>query len=104
MDGEDFYRQELEQRKTAEFPPYVRLFLLKIDSPNRTAALSTAKRLRALLEEHGMGENIVGETIHPGEKGHLAILLKGEESLLEGVLPELTKVRHVRVEADPSWV
>lgn len=104
MDGEDFYRQELEQRKSAEFPPYVRLFLLKIDSSNRAAALSTAKRLRALLEEQGIGGNIVGETVHPGEKGRLAILLKGEESLLEGLLPELMRVRHVRVEADPPWV
>ncbi|HAR94833.1 MAG TPA: hypothetical protein DCR97_02555 [Deltaproteobacteria bacterium] len=104
MNDEDFYSQELERRKTAEFPPYVRLFLLKIDSSNRPAALSAATRLRGLLEAYGIGDNIVGETVRPGEKGHLAILLKGRESLLDGLLPELTRVRHLRIEADPPWV
>jgi primosomal protein N' (replication factor Y) len=104
MSSEDFYKEELKQRKTADFPPYLRLFLLKVDAPNKTAASSTAQRLRTLLEEHGLRDHIIGETMRPGERGRLTMLIKGKESLPEDLIHDLGKVRHVRIEADPPWV
>jgi primosomal protein N' (replication factor Y) (superfamily II helicase) len=101
---EEFCKHELERRLTAEFPPYVRLFLLKVDSANKASAQSTAERLRALLKAHGLEENVIGESARPGERGRLTILLRGEGSALDDLLPELGKVRNVRIEADPPWV
>lgn len=104
MNSQDFYKEELERRRKADFPPHMRLFLLKVDAPSRTAALSTAQRLRNLLEGHGLGDHVIGETIRPGERGRLTMLLKGKESLPEGLIHDLAKVRHLRIEADPPWV
>jgi primosomal protein N' (replication factor Y) len=104
MNSEDFYKEELKQRRTAEFPPYFRLFLLRVDAPNKASALSAAQRVRSLIEKQGLQDHVVGEAVQAGERGRLTILLKGEESLLDNLIDELYKVRHVRVEADPPWV
>lgn len=104
MKGENFYREELERRKIAEFPPYLRLFLLKINAPNKTGAASAARRARGLLEEHGLQDSIIGEAMRFGARGSLTMLLKHQESLPEDLLYDLQRVRYLRIEADPSWV
>jgi primosomal protein N' (replication factor Y) (superfamily II helicase) len=104
MDREVFYREELEQRRMAEFPPYVRLFLFRIDAPDNASAEGIAKRVRGVIEKHGLRESVVGETAAIGGSGRITILIKGEESLLDPVIDEVYRVRHLRVEVDPLWV
>lgn len=104
MDGEVFYKKELEARRIAEFPPYLRLFLFRVDAGNRASAEGIAKRVRGVIEKHGLQDSVVGEAAQTSEKGRITILVKGEETLLDPVIDEVYRLRHVRVEADPLWV
>jgi primosomal protein N' len=104
MNGEDFYKQELEQRRMAEFPPYSRIFLINIDAPNRTAAQLSAKRVRDVVQEFGRLHHVIGEAVRPGERGRISILLRSQVSLTASLIDGLYRLRHVRIEADPTWI
>lgn len=104
VDRETFYRRELEARRVAEFPPYVRLFLLKVDGSGKRSAEGRAMRVREMIERYGLQEHVVGEVVQRGEKGRIKILVRGEGSLPDGLIDEIYRLRHIQVEADPTWV
>jgi primosomal protein N' (replication factor Y) (superfamily II helicase) len=105
MNRHDFYEEELAQRKMADFPPYKRLFLLILDGAEKASGSSRrVERVRELIEKYGLKDDVVGENIHPGERKRTTILLKREASLPDGLIEEIYRLRHVRIEADPLWI
>lgn len=104
MNPENFYRDELSQRKAAEFPPYMRLFLIETEKKTALAAEKAGDKVMRLIQQKGMEENVTGPLVTGGRMHRWRIILKGDPDLLSGLLGQIYLLPDIRVEADPLYV
>ena len=106
MDGRSFYRNELQKRKLAEYPPYVRLFLIVVEKKDRETGQRLAKKIQAFLEREGFGQYITGPLIQKrGYRYQYKMILKiPENESISGELLALYNFSGVRIEPDPPVI
>ena len=106
MDGRLFYRNELKMRRIAEYPPYVRLFLIEVEKKDRETGHQLVKKIQTFLEEEGFGQYITGPLVqNRGYRYQYKMILKipENESISQGLLA-LYNFSGVRIEPDPPII
>lgn len=106
MNVRSFYLNELQKRKLAEYPPYVRLFLIEVEKKNREMGQRLVKKIQVFLEEEGFGQGITGPLIQRrGYRYQYKMILKisENESISQGLLA-LYNFSGVRIEPDPPII
>ncbi|MCX5809346.1 MAG: hypothetical protein NTX36_08235, partial [Proteobacteria bacterium] len=101
-----FYLNELQKRKFAEYPPYVRLFLIEVEIKDREMGQRLVKKIQVFLEEEGFGQGITGPLIQKrGYRYQYKMILKisENESISQGLLA-LYNFSGVRIEPDPPII
>jgi len=103
LDRSRFYRDELERRRKAEFPPFVRLFLLNVVKRNEKAGQRVLKTIDRLIQKEHTDHQILGPI---DVKGHYGwrMILKGDDLALSGLLASLYRLPGVHIEADPLYL
>jgi primosomal protein N' len=101
LDVKGFYDAELEKRKYAQFPPYVRIFLLEIERENESAGVRLVEKIKATAEKYGIAQHITGPLVQKRKGYRWRMILKGNEEQLFEPLSALSNLAGVRVEVDP---
>jgi primosomal protein N' (replication factor Y) len=106
MDPGSFYPDELKKRSIAEYPPYMRLFLIEVEKNDQETCQRLAKKIQALSEKEGFDKYITGSLIQKrGYRYQYRVILKIPEgdSVPEG-LSGLYNFSGVRIEPDPPAI
>jgi len=103
LDRKRFYEDELDKRRRADFPPFVRLFLLNVLKRNEQAGRRVLKAIDRLIEREHPDHQILGPIDVKGQYGW-RMILKGDDLSLSGVLPSLYRLPGVHIEADPLYL
>jgi primosomal protein N' (replication factor Y) (superfamily II helicase) len=101
LDPEQFYADELKRRRDAEFPPYVRMFMVELEKSSEQAGYRLAGQIDALVEEENLSDHVTGPLFQKREKYRWRYILKGEGEAFNRVLWRLYDMPGVRIEADP---
>ena len=103
LDRKRFYKDELEKRKKADFPPFVRLFLLNIVKRNERAGQRVIKAIDKLVDKEHFDHQMLGPI---DVKGHYGwkVILKGDELSLTPLLTSLYRLPGIHIEADPLYL
>jgi len=101
-----FYKNELQKRKFAEYPPYSRIFLISAEKKDEQAAKRLIKRIKDLFEKQGYQNNITGTFIEKRLNGcQFKMVVKLPEiSYLPDKLLDVYSFPNVRIEPDPPSV
>jgi primosomal protein N' (replication factor Y) len=105
FDLERFYTEELKKRKAAEFPPYVRFFLINVEKKNEEAGLKMLDKINRILEQEELKDYVSGP-MKQKRKGYYSwkLILKGDEMIFRKALLSIYGLSGVRIEADPMNV
>ena len=98
-----FYADELEKRRVAEFPPYVRFFLVNVLKRNQQAGERVMTTIERLAEKAGLDHQMLGPLQVKGQYGW-RVILKGDEQSLSPLLSSLYRLPGVHIEADPLFL
>ncbi len=101
---DDFYAQELEKRRIAEFPPFVRLFLVEIEKKNEAAGTKAVGKVMENLERAGLLGSTIGPLMQKRVKSLWHIIVRGQEPDQYRHLLDIYNMPGVRIEADPLYV
>jgi len=96
-----FYIGELEKRKNAQFPPFVRIFLLELEKENEVVGLRLVEKIKAAASEQGIIQHITGPLVQKRKKYRWRMIIRGNEEQLHDFLATVSIFPGVRVEADP---
>lgn len=98
-----FYKNELQKRQFAEYPPYSRIFLISADKKDEQTTKRLIKRIKDLFEKHGYRNNITGTFIEKRLNGlQFKMVVKlPENSYLPEKLLDVYSLPDVRIEPDP---
>jgi primosomal protein N' len=98
----EFYTDELEKRREAEFPPYVRLFSINILDETEGGDRVMAEIAR-LTEQAGLDQQVLGPIEVKGHYG-FRVILKGDGQDFAALFASLYRLPGVHIEADPLYV
>jgi primosomal protein N' len=101
FDVKAFCDAELEKRKNAQFPPYVRIFLLEIEKADEIAGRRLVAKIMSTADKYGVAKHITGPLMQKRRKYRWRMILKGNEDQLYEFLSAMGDFPGVRVEADP---
>ena len=101
FDVKTFCMAELEKRKNAQFPPYVRIFLLEIEKADETSGMRLIAKIKLTADKYGIAKHITGPLMQKRMKYRWRMILKGKEDQLYDFLSAMGGFPGVRVEADP---
>lgn len=95
-------RAELKKRREANYPPWTRLFLIKISGKDEKRWLTTIDKVEGQLKAAGLIEKIIGPLI-VRHKGNLLwrAFLKGNEAMFYEPLIGLSNIPGITIEPDP---
>jgi primosomal protein N' (replication factor Y) len=102
LDAAGFYKDELQRRRMAEFPPYTRFFLLQITKRSREAGQKVIAAIEKLAQHGAVEQQMLGPIEVKGRYGW-RIILKGSEEELEALLQSVSRMSGVHVEPDPLY-
>ena len=98
-----FYKDELEKRRAAEFPPFIRFFAVNILKRNKEAGERVIRAVERLAQEAGLADQMLGPIQVKGEYGW-KVIFKGDGEALSPLLSSLYRLPGVHIEADPLSV
>ncbi len=102
FDTERFYTEELKKRKYAEFPPYVRFFLIEVERKGEKAGLKILNKIESILGEEGLTEYVTGPVKETRANCYKwKLILKGDGRLFHKALLSIYDLPGVYIEADP---
>jgi primosomal protein N' (replication factor Y) len=101
FDVKVFCSAELEKRKNAQFPPFVRIFLLEVEREDETAGMRLVAKIISMADKYGIAKYITGPLMQKRRKYQWRMILKGKEDQLYEFLSAMGGFSGVRVEADP---
>jgi len=101
LDVKKFCNSELEKRKNAQFPPFVRIFLLEIEKEKELAGKKIVEKIKIAADKYGITRHITGPLMQRRKKYRWRMILKGNEDQLYDFLTTVSDYPGVRVEADP---
>jgi primosomal protein N' (replication factor Y) len=102
-DEDRFYTEELAKRRLAEFPPYVRLFLIQVRKKG-AAGERLVGRIVERFKQEGLDEHLMGPMRTKRGGVHWRMVLRGDEHLFAPVFPWLYGLAEVRIEPDPPTI
>lgn len=98
----DFCVEELQKRKEAEFPPFVRVFLVQARAKTAARADAALKKIRNVISEEGLEATLFGTLPLKKPPFHIwKVILKGDEHLLGKAFKRFYDIPGVEIEADP---
>ena len=103
IDARRFYADELEKRRAAAFPPFVRFFSVNILRRNKEAGERVIRAIEDLAREARLDRQMLGPIQVKGQYGW-KVILKGDEETLSPLLSSLYRLPGVHIEADPLSV
>ncbi|HUJ68453.1 MAG TPA: hypothetical protein VLW86_02965 [Syntrophorhabdales bacterium] len=103
LDRNRFYEDELEKRRKADFPPFVRLFLVNVVKRNEKAGQRVLKAIDRLIRKEHPDHQMLGPIDVKGQYGW-RMILKGDDLSLSGLLGSLYRLPGVHIEADPPYL
>jgi primosomal protein N' (replication factor Y) len=103
LDRTGFYKDELQRRRVAEFPPYVRFYLVNILKRNQAAGEKVIKAVEKLVGKQRLDYEMLGPIDVKGQYGWRMVLKGDDESLLP-LLSSLYRLPGVHIEADPLYL
>jgi len=101
LDVKKFCNTELEKRKNAQFPPFVRIFLLEVEKEKELAGIKLIEKIKIAADRYGITQHITGPLMQRRKKYRWRMILKGDEDQLYDFLTTVSDYPGVRVEADP---
>ena len=101
FDGKAFCNAELEKRKNAQFPPFVRIFLLEVEKEKELVGIGLVEKIKTEADKHEITQHITGPLMQRRKKYRWRMILKGSEDQLYDFLTTVSDYPGVRVEADP---
>jgi len=101
FDGKAFCNAELEKRKNAQFPPFVRIFLLEVEKEKELVGIRLVEKIKTAAEKYEITQHITGPLMQRRKKYRWRMILKGNEDQLYDFLTTVSDYPGVRVEADP---
>ena len=96
-----FCNSELEKRKNANFPPFLRIFLLEVEKEKELIGMKLIEKIKAAAHKYGITQHITGPLMQRRKKYRWRLILKGNENQLHDFLTTISDYPGVRVEADP---
>jgi primosomal protein N' (replication factor Y) (superfamily II helicase) len=106
IDVRSFYRNELQKRRLAEYPPYVRLFLVEVEKKNREMGQRLVKKIQIFLEREGFGQYMTGPLVQKKRYRYqykMILKIPENEFISQGLLA-LYNFSGVRIEPDPPSI
>jgi primosomal protein N' len=101
FDVKAFCMAELEKRKNAQFPPFMRIFLLEIEKADEAAGMRIVAKIKQTADKYRISQHITGPLMQKRRKYRWRMILKGNEDQLYDFLSAMGGFPGVRVEADP---
>ncbi len=102
FDLKAFYTEELRKREAAEFPPYVRFFLIDLEKKGEREALKALDRITETLKEHGLSSHVTGpKKLRKKGSNRWKFVLKGNEHIFRKALLSIYDLPGVQIEPDP---
>jgi primosomal protein N' (replication factor Y) len=101
FDGKAFCNAELEKRKNAQFPPFVRIFLLEVEKEKELVGIRLVEKIKSAADKYEITQHITGPLMQRRKKYRWRMILKGNEDQLYDFLTTVSDYPGVRVEADP---
>ena len=101
FDGKAFCNAELEKRKNAQFPPFVRIFLLEVEKEKELVGIRLVEKIKTAADKYEITQHITGPLMQRRKKYRWRMILKGSEDQLYDFLTTVSDYPGVRVEADP---
>jgi len=97
-----FAEGELNKRREAQFPPFVRVFLLEARGKTAARADTTLKKILTVIVDRGLEAALLGTLPFERPPYHIRrVILKGDENLLRDTFEQLHDIPGVNIEADP---
>ena len=103
LDRARFYEDELQKRRSAGFPPYVRFFLINILKRNAAAGERIIQAISRLVEKEKVQTEVLGPLDVKGRYGW-RVILRGDTHALFPLLSSLYKLPGVIIESDPMYL
>jgi primosomal protein N' (replication factor Y) len=103
LDARRLYADELEKRRAAAFPPFVRFFAVNILRRNKEAGERVIRAIEDLAREAQLDRQMLGPIQVKGQYGW-KVILKGDGETLSPLLSSLYRLPGVHIEADPLSV
>lgn len=104
LDTIGFLKDETARRKTAEFPPYTRFFLVEISKKEESAGIKAIARVREVLDAHGYRGDVTGPLFQKRQQYQWRMILTGDGDELYRSLLGLYAIPDVHIEADPPYL
>lgn len=101
LNMEAFYIDELNKRKTADFPPFTRVFLAEVVKKTKEAGLPVVQRIKEALARQGLVDHMAGPLMKKKKEYRWKMILKGNDEILYTTLLEIYDMPGVRIEVDP---
>lgn len=98
---EAFYIDELNKRKTADFPPFTRVFLAEVVKKTKEAGLPVVQKIKDVLAQRGLVDHMAGPLMQRKKVYRWKMILKGNDEILYQTLLEIYDMPGVRIEVDP---
>ena len=103
VDEDRFYTEELAKRRLAEFPPYVRLFLIEVRKKGERGERLVGQIVERLKQE-GLDDHLIGPMRTKRGGMDWRMVLKGDEHLFARIFVWLYGLTGVRIEPDPPSI
>ena len=103
IDQDRFYAEELAKRKLAEFPPYVRFFLVEVWKKGEQGERLVGRIVERVREE-GFDSKMIGPMLTKKGGLHWRLVLKGDEDIFAELFSWLYGLTGVRIEPDPPTI
>jgi primosomal protein N' (replication factor Y) len=104
LEGGSYYEQELQRRKSADFPPYQRVFLVEVQKKYKDKGEKTIAKIKDIFQKEGVESAVSGTLMEKKTLYKWRIILRGEEDLLYKALFKIYDLPDVQIEADPLYI
>jgi primosomal protein N' (replication factor Y) len=102
LDLARFFERELQKRREAQFPPFVRVFLVEARARTAARADTILKKVRTVITDGGLEWALFGTLPLDRPPYHIRrVILKGDEELLRDAFRQFYDIPGVEIEADP---
>ncbi|HEX2967411.1 MAG TPA: hypothetical protein VHO84_16620 [Syntrophorhabdaceae bacterium] len=100
-----YYQEELETRRAAGFPPYARIFLVKIRNKDESRGELLVALMSEILRKHNNAGALTGTIVKKrGSYFEWNTVLRVEDAGIYDSLREIYNIRGIQIEPDPVEV
>lgn len=97
----DFYRNEIEKRRLAEFPPFNNIYLIELEKKTFKAGERALKNIIKLIKTWGFTDNMQGPLFKKKGGYNWRIILKDHNNRVKKLLFSLYDIQNIAIEVNP---